>query len=223
MKKILLALTLLILFIPAVNAEELTMPLEGMGIADSCSKNLIKADFGKFEHNGSYWGIVDSTSTSKHYFINAYFSKIKSNTTYYFSSNNKLYYTFVEYDENLNQVNSFSKWNNNSFTTTENTQYINFIAYTTYSDITNETWYYQLELGTTGTDYVEYEDCIINIEPTVSADTSLDTFYSIYLNKLVLLANFSTENKFVLSALVIILVFTLTGLFIHLFKGGRRQ
>ena len=60
-------------------------------------------------------------------------------------------------------------------------------------------------------------------EPTIEPDTTLDNFYTIAINKLVELSNFTLENKFTLFALGIVIFFTIIGLFIHLFKGGRRQ
>lgn len=62
-------------------------------------------------------------------------------------------------------------------------------------------------------------------EPVIpGGDSTLDDFYSIYLDKLSLLANYAKENKFVLSFVGIILLFVVLEIILFLFnRGGYRR
>ena len=60
-------------------------------------------------------------------------------------------------------------------------------------------------------------------EPTIEETDQgvlLSNFYSIYIEKLSSISNFAIENKFVLSAITIILLLVCLDLFLYLFKGG---
>lgn len=60
-------------------------------------------------------------------------------------------------------------------------------------------------------------------EPIIDTDNPITEFYSLYLDKLGMLANYSLENKYLLSFIGVILLFILLELFLLLFKGGKRR
>lgn len=55
-------------------------------------------------------------------------------------------------------------------------------------------------------------------EEPIVADTTLDSFYSIYFEKLTSLSNFATENKFILSAITILIFICCLELFLYLVR-----
>lgn len=55
-------------------------------------------------------------------------------------------------------------------------------------------------------------------EPVITPDTTLDNFYSIYFDKLTSLSNFAAENKFILSAITILLFVCCLELFLYLVR-----
>ena len=87
---------------------------------------------------------------------------------------------------------------------------------------------YVISKSDSETEYIAYEECntspepeVPEDEPTITPDSTLDNFYSIFLDKLKALSNFSLENKFVLSAISIVLALICLEFIIYLFKGGR--
>ena len=71
--------------------------------------------------------------------------------------------------------------------------------------------------------------CIPKTEPDIPdppvADATLDNFYSIYLDKLGMLVDYTSQNKIILSFIGIILLFVCLEIFLQLFfiKGRRRM
>jgi len=132
------------------------------------------------------------------------------------------------YDSSYNYLSSTNERSNYStfkytFTTLDNAYYITLHLYHAKLDTLN-TVSYQLEQGSAITDFVEYEECIIEPEPEpIIPDSTLDTFYALFVDKLKLLSKFSVENKFILSAITIIIVLVCLELFLHLIKGGRKR
>lgn len=221
MKKVLFALLICLFIIPSVNAEELpTVPIEGMGFANSTNKNLLKPGWGIAAY---YNGFMPLSEMSGYPALDN-FIPVSGNTTYYYSSNFNSFCTFIELNSSLAFVNRFQKWPNFSFTTTSNTRYINFSCSTYVSDISSSNNWFQLEEGNAKTDYIPYEEKLLEPEPEpIEPDTTLDSFYSMYLEKLTSLSTFAVENKFVLSAITIILVLVCLETFLYLFrKGGYR-
>ena len=226
MKKFLFVLLLSFFFIPNVKAyTEISNPLEyGMTIlSPSCSDNILKVSFSKFTFNNGYWGILDETdlsSTSKQYFVNDYLIEVKPSTTYRLDSTRSLPYYIHFFDENLNKLSSTTYYPASSFTSQDNAKYLLFGRYdvpsNTFKIVSDHS--FMIHEGNSNIDYVDYEECPANVP-----DTTLDNFYSIYVSKLKELSEFTIENKFVLSAFVIVLIFAFLASFIYLFFGRRKR
>ena len=211
MKKILLTLVLLILFIPGVNAE----------VDESCT-------------------LVGSYLSTEHKFVynsrfHQYYLKTNDNIFSEFPINKNLYYTF--YFDNADSINlnnySFNFSGDDRLTITKNDYYYLFnlneyqpeynaqiISNPELLEGWNNLYVYSSESEIVCLPLAEEEP----EKPTpLPADVTLDSFYTICIEKIVELSNFTIENKFLLFAFSIIIFFTIIGLFIHLFKGGRRQ
>lgn len=130
------------------------------------------------------------------------------------------------YDEDFNYISYFNERVTSpnfyySFTTIENSRYVTLHLYIDgyssqyqgFADELNSVYYH---FSKTDVSRIDYEQCPVEVK-----DTTLDNFYSIYVTKLKELSEFTIENKFVLSAFVIVLIFALLASFIHLF--GRRK
>ena len=249
MKKILLFITIFFISSIGVYAEEfkeIKDPLQCFNIApQSSTKNLFKKDWGSTEKaciyaSNSFYSYTELNPSSKNYYCNTNFIEVKPNTNYTFtlfnssltpiqSFNNDYIYLFDEnFSKVLNKQSFFSPPYN--FTTTETSKYFLFCSYTTYSVVNKNyaTSNFQLEESkiTSSSDlsFVEYLESSGNTEeddPVIIPDATLDNFYTIYIEKLSSISNFATENKFVLSAIVIILVLVCLELFLYLCKGGR--
>lgn len=207
--------------VTSVNAEELpTVPIEGMGFANSINKNLLKPGWGI----AAYYNGFMPLSEMPGYPVLDNFIPVLGNTTYYYSSNFNSFCTFIELNSSLAFVNRFQKWPNFSFTTTSNTRYINFSCSTYVSDISSSNNWFQLEEGNAKTDYIPYEEKTLEPEPDpIIPDATLDSFYSIYTSKLKQFTEYALENKYVLGALGIILLFIVLEIVLNLFrKGGYR-
>lgn len=223
MKKILFTLLISLFMISNVNAStEISNPLEhGMTILpQSCSDNMLKVGFSKFTYSNGRWRTLDETdlaSTSSLYFANDYLIEIEPDTRYYYYSTLSAPFYIHIFDENLTQLSSTTYYPSSSFTSPTNAKYLLLGRYITPSGILKVSQHsFMISKGSSYLDYVDYEQCPVEV-----ADTTLDNFYSIYVTKLKELSEFTIENKFVLSAFVIVLIFALLASFIHLF--GRRK
>lgn len=153
---------------------------------------------------------------------NGYIS-VEPNTTYYFSAPDsgasRLIIAFL--DSDFNQLTYTSKkMTSISAVSPENASYA--ILYHYYGTLNGTSYYFSAT-----NEYVDYVEtaCTVTEEPEepIIPDTTLDSFYSIYVEKLTLLSNYALENRFVLSAITIILVLVCLELFIYLIKGGRKR
>ena len=210
MKYIVLIFSLFFIFSFNVNAEEdIQFPLEGMGIANSSTKNLIKPGFGPASYVNKQWRLLEDTS-SKSYPVLNNFIKVKTNTTYTFSSNRRLNFYYYEFDSEFNEVANYQSFPTYTFTTTSNSSYLLIGAYTTIDLLNNSDNWYQLEEGSEGTEYVAYEENSSTENPDIpSVPTETDSikimndFYSLCINKLNFLANSFSDNFILLSLSVI--------------------
>lgn len=220
-----LILTLMVatfMSVASVNAEA--------EISCSTSKNLLKLN--NFVQ-GNPTDIVIGSIGYYTYSYNGYI-QVKPSTAYHYAnhfttSSTPRRVAVVFYGQDFKKLSYLndkvtSSYHDYSFTTPDNAYYITLHLYTVNFATLNSSPY-QLEEGSSKTDYVDYEQCPVE-EPEpepepIIPDTTLDNFYSIYVTKLKELSDFSIENKFVLSAFVIVLIFALLALFIHLF--GRRK
>ena len=111
---------------------------------------------------------------------------------------------------------SFSISNNISFTVTPKSATSRIYFNTNNSDIWNSFKSRKL--------FLVEGDTICSNEPEepdpVVPDSTLDTFYSIYLDKLGMLSNYAIENKFLFSSICIILLFIILEIILYLFKRG---
>lgn len=237
MKKILLTLLLLILFIPGVNAETVKTYLikDGVEQTDFTGGGVFEVldgtGNGAMEVKDGYINFYTALWVQWTYkFNNAFdFTKYKTlNIEFAFPSSNN--YVDSQYiAANFYFINSSTEHVYLSGKTTERTTY----SYSISENITQD----NLRLGfanLSNSNYKNYPLSIYNLwfesekieeepKPNIQPDTTLVNFYTLCINKLVELSNFTTENKFTLFAFAIVIFFTIIGLFIHLFKGGRRQ
>lgn len=230
MKKYLLTLlTLLVILAPSVKAEENV-------ISCSNSKNLFKRSFIK----GGYKNLSDTVPTfddSDNLFAtNPNFIKVIPNETYTYSMSVSVAQTYLlQFDENFGYVGydiESRNPSNFSYKINSKTAYlkISVRSYTldkyfwpVYND---STAWFQLENSDSKTEFVAFEEC--NTTPDEPekpvADATLDSFYSIYLDKLGMLVDYTSQNKIILSFIGIILLFVCLEIFLQLFFiNGRRK
>ena len=239
MKKILLILLLTIFLIPNVNAAESDYyidddPLQCFGIASpSSTKNIFKNEWNKNcgYVNNHFFDYTGYTSSEKYYCIDN-FIEVESDSVYTFTYfdvdtflprySYKYNYLYI-FDENFKQVWWKQDWYTPPYNLTipSNGKYLlhcNYQGRMSYAPI-------QLEKGEITTkeelSYVPYEEYVAPPEPMpLPADTTLDTFYSIYLDKLSTATTYATENKFLLGMIGVILSFIILELVLNLFRNG---
>lgn len=235
MKKILLIMVLTFMSVAQVNAStSVSGPIEaGITVApNSCSNNLFKYDYTNVTFSNGYWNILDETeltTNSSRYNANNYFIELKQNTTYYFytflsSPNGKLY--FFKDDFTLSkEKQSINATSNKSFIIPTDTKYVLFTHYTFPSlSLTYNNKFMISEIEGLK-EFVAYEECAIEPDKPneeIIPDTTLTDFYSLFTDRLTFLSKYALENKFILSAICILLSFICLELLIYLFKGGRR-
>ena len=239
MKKILLILLLTIFLIPNVNAAESDYyidddPLQCFGIASpSSNKNILNFEWSKEcgyvnYHFRDYTG---APGTEKYYCIDN-FIEVEPNTIYTLShyDNNfspikspTSHYMYF-FDKDFKQVDYYNRASYSSpknLTTKSDAKYFLYCTY--YVKVPNNI--VQLEKGQITIkeelSYVPYEEYVAPSEPTpLPADTTLDTFYSIYLDKLSTATTYAIENKFLLGMIGVILSFIILELVLNLFRNG---
>lgn len=238
MKKILLILLLTIFFIPNVNAAESDYfidddPLQCFGVSSpSSTKNILNFEWNKNcgYSNDHFFDYTDSNLT-KYYCIDN-FIEVEPDTTY----------TISYYDDNFSPINTptahymyffdkdFKKVeyykrdyypSPKNITTKSDAKYFLYCTY----NVKKPNNIVQLEKGEITTQeelsYVSYEEYVAPPEPTpLPADSTLDTFYSIYLDKLSTITTYATENKFLLGMIGVILSFIILELVLNLFRNG---
>lgn len=219
----------LFIFNTDVNAEEIEFPLEGMGIANSSSKNLLKPGFGPSAYTGNYWYVItDTSSTSKRYPVLNNFIKVKPNTTYTFSSNLRLNFYFYEFDSSFNDIVSFQAFPSWSFTTNENCSYFLLGAYAHVTVLNDSQYWFQLEEGDVATDYVEYAENLES-DPIISdfpkpqeTDQSkiLQNFYTLFLDRLKFISEYAINNYLFLAFIGIFLILVILEIFLYLYNRG---
>lgn len=216
MKKYLLLLVVtFMIVIPGVKAEEETkLPFEGMGIANSSTKNLLKPGFGPAGYNAHWFNISDLDDRSYPCLTN--FIKVEPNETYTFSrSRTSFAISLYEFDSNFKFVSRLEDW---TFTTNQNTAYFTVCSYGSLNYINSYDVTLQLELGNEATDIVAYEEKtdtpdkpLDPISPTPTPQETdptkiLTNFYSICTSKLKLLSDEFSNNFLLLSMPVIVLL-----------------
>ena len=212
MKKFIFTLLLTILMIPCVNAD---------------CVNLYEAPSGNLRYlpdsyNNIYlWSSLDGTS---YYNFN-----LDSSKTYLFYAtlDNKLVDSLIlpgtgkiDINHSKRIITSSEK---TSTVTIQNFSKFTFFIFNPEEDEIPiyQSWQFWLVEGT--------EVCIPSAEPDVPdepviADVTLDTFYSIYLEKMSNLATYSIENKYLLAFVTIIFLFGILELILFLFnRGGYRR
>ena len=240
MKKILLILLLTIFFIPNVNAVEsdyfIDDPLQCFGIAPpSSTKNIFKNEWNKNcgYVNNHFFDYTGYTGSQVYYCIDN-FIEVESDSVYTFTNfdvdtflpRNSYRYDYIYiFDENFKQVWDTQNWYVPPYNLTipSNGKYLLYCAYK--FKAINYPVHIQLEKGEITTQeelsYVPYEEYVAPPEPTpIPADTTLDTFYSIYLDKLSTATTYATENKFLLGMIGVILSFIILELVLNLFRNG---
>ena len=239
MKKILLILLLTIFFIPKVNAAESDYyidddPLQCFGVASpSSSKNILNFEWSKNcgYINNHFFDYTGYSSEEKYYCIDN-FIEVEQDTIYtlsYYDNNfspitsPKKHYMYF-FDKDFKQVDSYGRAyfpSPKNLTTKSDAKYF---LYCTYKSKASDN-IVQLEKGEITTQdeltYVPYEEYVAPPEPTpLPADTTLDTFYSIYLDKLSTATTYAIENKFLLGMIGVILSFIILELVLNLFRNG---
>ena len=172
----------------------------------------------------------DTTYTLTHFDVDT-FQPIRS------AEYNRVYI----FDDNFNELHQIQDWYfpPYNFTTPSNGKYLLYCTYGSKGNagVGSNRREFQLEKGkitnTSELTYVAYEEYVEPepepelppVEPEdpvvpVPADTTLDTFYSIYLDKLSTATTYATENKFLLGFIGIILSFIILELVLKLFRNG---
>lgn len=239
MKKLLLTLLLTIFLIPIVNADTiLTDPLECFSIAPpsntknifiNTANNLCGAEnkvFHKYEESDSY-----------KYICVDYFFEVKPDTTYTFTHFNTSFnpvnspnYNYLRiYDSDFTLLLNPQEWFSPPYTITMPST-AKYVTYCSYNSTNFLNFNIQLEEGAISSkadlSFVAYEELVSvpeDPETPIVADTTLDSFYSIYLDRLSLVSMYAIENKFLLGTLGIILLFIVLEIILNLFrKGGYR-
>ena len=232
MKKLLLSLLLTIFLIPRVNASTtLTDPLECFQIAPpSSTKNIF------INTSNNSCGVDNKTfvkydeSETQRYYCTDYFIEVKPGITYTFTHfdsslspvQSPSYNYLNVYDANFNRLSGNQNWFAPPYTITfpDNAKYVLYCSWKSNKFLK---YNIQLEEGTISStsdlSFVAYEEKISTPdEPDkpIIADTTLNSFYTIYIEKITHLSTFATENKFVLSAITIILFVGCLELFLYL-------
>lgn len=233
MKKILLFLLLSIFLIPNVNAE-----------VDDCYDNyLIDITSDSWVYGVAYYNVSSSSWKLKNSTFNfaslKYLFEVEAGKTYYFkffdittSSDFKAGTPIYYYDSEFNYFtdHSFERSYDRTINqliitipeTLDNISYIslNIYVYGTNFDLLKSSpiAFADFDLSTCPI----IEDSGDN-EESIIPDTTLDSFYTLYIDKMKNLASYALENKFLLGAIGIILLFAILELILYLFnKGGYR-
>lgn len=232
MKKILLTLLLSIFLIQGVDAETVKTYLVKDGVEQtdftggSVFEKLEGAEGAMLIQNDHIDFYVDIWAHWTYTFNNIFdYSKYKTlNIDFSFpTTNNETFKQYIFAHFHL-QNSGFKQ----QFLTGGTTERIIY-SYSIPEDATEDT----LRLGFANLsdgNYINYPLSVYNLwfesektEEPIIADTTLNSFYTLYLNKIKSLADYSLENKYVLSAIAIIITFTIIGLFIYFFKKGGYQ
>ena len=234
MKKILLILLLTIFFMPNVNAlTELSDPLQCFGVSSpSSTKNILNFEWNEYcgYVNNRFYDYSDSTSGG--YYCIDNFIEVEPDTTYTLSHYDNNFSPITSptahfmyfFDKDFKQLDSYGR---NYFQSPKNLITKSDAKYFLYCTYNVKASYniVQLEKGEITTkeelSYVPYEEYVAPPEPMpLPADTTLDTFYSIYLDKLSTATTYATENKFLLGMIGVILSFIILELVLNLFRNG---
>lgn len=226
-----------------VNASTSLSGYEEAGITvlpNSCSSNLLKFEFTNIIYaNRKFFKLDDSElqGTTSEWASNNYFIEVKPSTTYYFYNytsksiiNVKIYYVTEDFTISSN-ANSTQLNETSSFVTLSDTKYILFTNYAKPSVTLTYLDSFMISESEGLSSYIPYEECAINPEepeqpeqPEIpTTDSTLDDFYNIFNSKLKLLASYTLENKFFFSAIGVVVLFSVLGIFLKIFRiGGRR-
>ena len=206
MKKFIYSLILILLLIPGLNVN-----------ADECV-NLLNPELATWNYYSDIKYYYYSEDSEKLY---NYQIPVDASTTYtlFIADGTPIYSVTQIIGPSNFLVNSTTTVDFLTFTTSWNTSYITFATkgYYATSFSTLDFWLVK------GDSVCQPTETETPDEPIV-ADTTLDNFYSIYLDKLTLLANYASENKFFLGAIGVILAFISLELLFDLFfiKDRRR-
>lgn len=219
MKKNFLILVIGFLFLtPNVKAEEY----------NTCFDNYLIGNV-SLSRASTYWYSISPlvpVNPSTTYYLRFFISEdfISNNGTRFAST--PIGYDKDEQSLGVSNISNYS-WDSDYqiFTfTTSNTEGLSFLQFKAYNYNTNytilENSYFIIS---------DNKDDVISCPITepeepdpVIPDSSLDTFYSIYLGKLEIFSNYVFENKFLFSAIGIIILFIVLEFFLILFKGRSR-
>lgn len=183
-------------------AAETTIP-DGFYVSNSCSNNLYyNTEFSQVLVSAT--NVFDVKVKNRTYYSNNHFIPVKSNSDYYLSSKNSIYslsFYIGYYDFNFDYLSYEQKFpvapdsSSHTISTPSDCSYIMvFVSSSNYAAASND--FYQIEEGTTSTDYVDYEECSViepNPEPeTPSEDNPSETIsidYSIFYVIAILLSS----------------------------------
>ena len=229
MKKYLLTLlALFVILAPNVHAEENV-------ISCSNSKNLFDGNFIRGGYHNLSENVPTFDDSDNLFATSSNFIKVNPNETYFFSMSVSAAQTyFLFFNENFEYIGyeiEARTPSNFSYKMPLKTDYLKISVRSYVLDknfwpaYNDSTAWFQLENSDSKTDFVAFEKC--NTSPDEPdqpvADATIDSFYSIYLDKLGMLANFATENKIFFSAIGILLSFVVFEVFFMLFRGRRKR
>ena len=246
MKKYFLFLTLLVLtlFSPGiVKADETNYPLDGMGLSNSCTDNLLKfvpytsGEYNTYSNsfisNTSSWPQVNNTywintnfilyDSSLNYYIYVFDLDNNIVTTYDYVSRIYLYY-FDENFKNVSSSDSTAKYILPLFSWSSSTQR----KFSYFLEFYNN---YKLVVSTKELDsYVEYSETCSTLDPVdpnnpkpqeTNQAKILQNFYILFLDRLKFISEYAIINYLFLAFIGIILVFVILEIFLYLYnKGG---
>ena len=247
MKKlyIIFILILSFTFIPKVSAMTEVRTFEEAEITiapNSCTDNLLKYEVTNVLYNGSIFLLTDDelSSNSSTYMSNNYFTEVKPGQTYHFYNSvrwlNSFVYFFKE-DLSASSTKSIQLYDSGPITVPTDAKYLLFTMYTSAPNAHSYTGKFMISEKSDLTSYVEYAECTITPDPPeepeqpdepdkpeIIPDTTLDDFYNLFISKLKDLSQYSLNNKFILGAIAIIVLFTVLELVLKLFyRGGYRR
>lgn len=209
---------LFLILIPLVNAEEYNSCFDQYKIADSVSFTSTSN-----YHSRMLVNLPLDNDHSKVYYLKLWNLDHSHNYTvgslhHYYDAEGKILAKYTNSYSSVSELNSNDTIIYSSQGSLEGLSYFNLSFYV--YEVNN---YYKpnSDVILTLSDY-ELTECPVIDEPVVP-DSTLDNFYSIYLDKLKLLSDYVLENKFFFSAIGIILLFIVLEFILHLFFINRRR
>lgn len=235
MKKILLIIVITFMSVAQVNADT-AISFEDF-TQEECSTttlNYSQYKYPDYYTNGTLYYDNGLFYKSGGFFYKRYIL-LSADQIYYVIGNNTYNFNLLFFDTNFNYISSLDvpitvASRGTPFTTPNSS---NGYVYMFYSISNSFNFYFFNEepprSGWTSMPLESTECPIIEELPTepdiggdIIPDTTLTDFYSLFTDRLSFLSQYALENKFILSAICILLSFICLELLIYLFKGGRR-